>query len=78
MDIDFSEDDLLGEENEISEAPHDFVGVKMGHSVNVRSAASLAASSSFGTSSAPARLLQRPSQPVRSGRKQIMVNQPKL
>jgi len=61
MDIDFSEDDLLGEENEISEVARDFVGVKMGHSVNVRSAASPAASSSFGTSSVPARLLQRPS-----------------
>jgi hypothetical protein len=28
MDIDFSEDDLLGEENELSEAARDFVGVK--------------------------------------------------
>jgi hypothetical protein len=54
------------------------VGVKKGHLVNVRSAASLAASGSFGTSSALARLLQRPSQPVRLGGKPIMVNQPKL
>jgi len=28
MDIDFSEDDLLGKENELSEATRDFVGVK--------------------------------------------------
>jgi len=41
MYIDFSEDDLLGEENELSEAAHDFVGVKRGHSVNVKSATSV-------------------------------------
>jgi len=62
MDIDFSEDDLLGEENDLGEAAHDFVGVKKGHSVNVRSATSL-------TSSAPARLLQRSLQLVRPGGK---------
>ena len=41
MDIDFSKDDLLGEENDLNEAARDFVGVKKGHSVNVRSAALL-------------------------------------
>ena len=41
MDIDFSKDDLLGEENDLSEVACDFVGVKKGHSVNVRSAALL-------------------------------------
>ena len=38
-DIDFSEDDLLGGENELSQAAYDFVQVKKGHSVNVRTAA---------------------------------------
>ena len=38
MDIDLSEDDLLGEENDLSEAARDFVGVKKGHSVEVRTA----------------------------------------
>jgi hypothetical protein len=78
MDIDFSEDDWLGEENELSEAACDFVGVKKGHSVNVRSAASLAAPGSFGTASAPARLPQRPLQLIRSGGKQVMGAQPKM
>ena len=59
MDIDLSEDDLLGEENEVSEAARDFIGVKKGHSVNVRTAASLTL---LGSSSAPARLPQQPSQ----------------
>ena len=58
MDIDFSKDDLLGEENDLNEVARDFVGVKKGHSVNVSCATSL-------TSSAPARLLQRSSQLVR-------------
>ena len=72
MDIDFSEDDLLGEENELSEAARDFVGVKRGHSVNVKSATSVAGHF------APGRLLQRPSQLVRPGGQQGMVDQPKV
>jgi hypothetical protein len=58
MDIDLSEDDLLGEENDLSEAARDFVGVKKGNLVEVRSAASL-------SSSALARMLQCSSQPVK-------------
>jgi len=57
--LDLSEDDLLGEENEVSEEAWDFIGVKKGHSVNVRTAASLTL---LGSSSAPARLPQQPSQ----------------
>jgi hypothetical protein len=64
MDIDLLEDDLLGEENDISEAARDFVGVKKGHSVEVRTTAAL-------SSSAPARMLQRPSQLVGSGGKAV-------
>jgi hypothetical protein len=62
MDLDLSEDDLLGEENDLGEAAHDFVGVKKGHSVEVRTAAAL-------SSSAPARILQRTSQLAELGGK---------
>jgi hypothetical protein len=55
MDMDLSEDDLLGKENEVSDAARDFVGVKKGHSVSV-TAASL---THLGPSSAPARLPQQ-------------------
>jgi hypothetical protein len=36
MDIDLEEDDLLGEEEDVSDAVRDFVGVRKGHSVDVR------------------------------------------
>ena len=60
---------MLGEENDLSKAAWDFVGIKKGDSVNVRNAASLAPSSSFGSLSAPARLLQRSPQLGRAGSK---------
>ena len=44
MDLDFSNDDLLGEENDLSDAAYDFLGVQKGNSVNVRNAATLTAS----------------------------------
>jgi hypothetical protein len=52
MDMDLSEDDLLGEENELSEAAHNFVGIKKGDAVNVRNASSLAPPVSLGSLSA--------------------------
>jgi len=61
MDFDWSNDDLLGEEHELNESAHNFLGVKKGDPVNVRNAATIAASGSSGTLSAPARMLQRPS-----------------
>jgi hypothetical protein len=36
MDLDLEEDDLLGEENDMSDVVRDFVGVRKGHSVDVR------------------------------------------
>ena len=51
---DFSNEDLLEEENELSDAAYTFLGVQKGNSVEVRNAATFAAS-------APARLLSRPS-----------------
>jgi hypothetical protein len=51
---DFSNDDLLDEENELSDATYTFLGVRKGNSVEVRNAATLAAS-------ALARLSSRPS-----------------
>ena len=63
---------MLGEENELSEAARDFVGVKRGHSVNVKSATSVAGHF------APGCLLQRPSQLVRPGGQLGMVDQPKV
>jgi hypothetical protein len=41
---DFSNDDLLGEENELSDVAYTFLGVQKGNSVEVRNAAILAAS----------------------------------
>jgi hypothetical protein len=73
MDIDLEEDDLLGEENDLSDTVRDFVGVKKGHSVDVRVAPSLVPSGS----SAPARMQQRSSQLARSGGKAAMVGQEK-
>ena len=70
MDVDLEEDDLLDEENDLSDAVHDFVGVKKGHSVDVRVAASLVPSGS----SAPARMQQRSSQLSRSGGKLVLGN----
>ena len=35
MDVDLEEDDLLDEENDLSDAVRDFVGIKKGHSVDV-------------------------------------------
>ena len=49
-----SNDDLLDEENDLSDAAYTFLGVQKGNSVEVRNAATLAAS-------APARLSSRPS-----------------
>jgi hypothetical protein len=71
MDIDLEEDDLLGEENDLSDAVQDFMGVKKGHSVDVRVAASLVPSGS----SAPARMQQRSSQLVRSSGKAVTVDE---
>jgi hypothetical protein len=71
MDIDLEEDDLLGEENDLSDAVHDFMGVKKGHSVDVRVATSLVPSGS----SAPARMQQRSSQLVRSSGKAVTVDE---
>jgi hypothetical protein len=67
MDLDLEEDDLLGEENDLSDVVRDFVGVKKGHSVDVRVATSLVPSGS----STPARLQQRASQSVRSSGKVV-------
>ena len=70
MDVDLEEDDLLDEENDLSDAVRDFVGVKKGHSVVVRVAASLVPSGS----SAPARMQQRSSLLSRSGGKLVSGN----
>jgi hypothetical protein len=67
MDIDLEEDDLLGEEHDLSDAVRDFAGVKKGHSVLVRVAASMVPSGS----SAPARMQLCSSQLPRSGGKVV-------
>jgi hypothetical protein len=54
--LDFSNDDLLGEENDLSDATYDFLGVQKGNLVNVRNAATL-------TASAPARFTLQPTRP---------------
>jgi hypothetical protein len=41
---DFSNDDLLDEENELNDATYTFLGVQKGNSMEVRNAATLAAS----------------------------------
>ena len=38
MDLDFSNDDLLGKENDLTDAAYDFLGVQKGNSMNVRNA----------------------------------------
>jgi len=70
MDVDFEEDDLLDEGNDLSDAVRNFVGVKRGHSVDVRVAASLVPSGS----SAPAHMQQRSSQSSRSEGKLVPGN----
>ena len=50
MDVDFEEGDLLDEGNDLSDALRNFVGVKKGHLMDMRVAASLVPSGS----SAPA------------------------
>ena len=56
MDMDFSNDDLLGEENELCDAAYNFLGVQKGNSVNVRNAATL-------TALAPARFSSQHTRP---------------
>jgi hypothetical protein len=76
MDFDWSNDDMLGEEHELNESTRNFLGVKKGDPVNVRNAATIAASSSSGTL-APARLLQRPSaRPVGNSVSAALATQP--
>ena len=70
MDVDFEEDDLLDEGNDLSDAVRNFVGVKRGHSVDVRVAASLVPTGS----SAPAHMQQCSSQSSRSGSKLVPGN----
>ncbi|CAD6247490.1 unnamed protein product [Miscanthus lutarioriparius] len=70
MDVDLEEYDLLDEENDLSDVVRDFVGVKKGHSVDVRVAASLVPSGS----SAPAHMQQRSSQLSRLGGKLVSGN----
>ena len=70
MDVDFEEDDLLDEGNDLSDAVRNFVGVKRGHSVDVRVAASLVPSGS----SALAHMQKRSSQSSRSGGKLVPGN----
>jgi hypothetical protein len=60
MDYDWSNDDLLGEEDELNQAASDFLGVQKGVLVKVTNAAALA-----NIGSAPARLGQRQLQPLR-------------
>jgi hypothetical protein len=57
MDYDWSNDDLLGEETELSESARNFVGVQKEEQVNVRNAATLASTRSAGAFSAPARMV---------------------
>ena len=70
MDVDFEEDDLLDEGNDLSDAVLNFVGVKRGHSVDVRVAASLVPLGS----SAPVHMQQRSSQSSRLGGKLVLGN----
>jgi hypothetical protein len=66
MDYDRSNDDLLGEETELSESARNFVRVQKGEQVNVRNAATLASTTSAGAFSAPARMVQHISQSPRT------------
>ena len=70
MDVDFEEDDLLDEGNDLSDAVRNFVGVKRDHSMDVRVAASLVPSGS----SALAHMQQRSSQSSRSRGKLVLGN----
>jgi hypothetical protein len=71
MDYDWANDDLLGEETELSESAHNFVGVQKGEQVNVRNAATLVTKGSAGAFSAPARMVQCISQPPRASRSPV-------
>jgi hypothetical protein len=53
MDYDWANDDLPGEETELSESARNFVGVQKGEQVNVRNAATLVTKGSAGAFSTP-------------------------
>ena len=59
MDYYWSNDDLLGEEIELSESARNFLGVQKGEPVNVRNAATLATTGSVQALSAPAHMVHR-------------------
>jgi hypothetical protein len=59
MEYDWSNDDLLGEENDLSESARNFIGIQKGQPVNVRNVASLAGTGPAGAFSAPARRIHR-------------------